>query len=289
MTTEETRAVSLVERVLVTTRERILNGTYAPGSRLRLHKIAEEAGVSLIPAREALRVLEAERLVITVPNKGARVAELSLEDMRDLYAVRSTLEAEAVRTARQLSTEEADHLRSMLDEIQDAFGAGDEAKVMRIHRQFHFGLYERSDSGSTPSATSGFPSPTATTAPMPSTAAWSLLLNEATTNRPQQPSRTTFTPRRCFLNRRTPRHRSCNPSSRLSTPDSGGQEVQDHVDRLVDLLDVMAVPAALEDGQSSAQRFCDISGAGTVGAHVEWSQDVLGPHHHERRRRDSGE
>ena len=146
MTTEEKGAVSLVERVLVTTRERILNGTYAPGSRLRLHKIAEEAGVSLIPAREALRVLEAERLVVTVPNKGARVAELSLEDMRDLYAVRSTLEAEAVRTARQLSEDEADHLRSLLDEIQAAFAAGDEAKVMRIHRQFHFGLYERSDS-----------------------------------------------------------------------------------------------------------------------------------------------
>ncbi|MCH7899935.1 MAG: GntR family transcriptional regulator [Acidobacteria bacterium] len=50
--------VSLVDRALHTTRERILDGTYAPGSRLRLHSIAEESGVSLIPAREVLRILE---------------------------------------------------------------------------------------------------------------------------------------------------------------------------------------------------------------------------------------
>jgi DNA-binding GntR family transcriptional regulator len=43
--------VSLADRALHTTRERILDGTYAPGSRLRLHGIAEETGVSLIPAR----------------------------------------------------------------------------------------------------------------------------------------------------------------------------------------------------------------------------------------------
>ena len=43
--------VSLADRALHTVRERILDGTYAPGSRLRLHGIAEETGVSLIPAR----------------------------------------------------------------------------------------------------------------------------------------------------------------------------------------------------------------------------------------------
>lgn len=78
--------VSVADRALHTTRERILGGTYPPGSRLRLHGIAEETGVSLIPAR------------LTIPNKGAPVSELSIQDMRALYAVRITLESEAVRT-----------------------------------------------------------------------------------------------------------------------------------------------------------------------------------------------
>ena len=49
-----TPSTSLVEQVLVHTRQRILTGEYAPGSRLRLHTLAREAGVSLIPVREAL-------------------------------------------------------------------------------------------------------------------------------------------------------------------------------------------------------------------------------------------
>lgn len=143
---KEERNPSLVDRVLTRTRERILTGEYQPGARLRLNKLAQESGVSLIPVREALRVLEAERLVRTVPNKGATVTELSVEDMNDLYAVRMHLEAEALSSSKPLTPEEAASLEGLLNDIAAAGKAGDPARTMRLHRSFHFGLYERAES-----------------------------------------------------------------------------------------------------------------------------------------------
>lgn len=137
---------SLVDRVVVTTRERILSGEYEPGARLRLQQLAEESGVSLIPAREALRILEAERLVVTVPNKGARVADLSIEDMRDLYETRILLEAAALHSARPLSRKDADGLRQTLADMKVAHIADDQDTMLQLHRQFHFRLYAQTPS-----------------------------------------------------------------------------------------------------------------------------------------------
>jgi len=138
---------SLVDRVLHSTRERILRGEYAPGARLPLSQLAQDAGVSTIPVREALRVLEAERLVETVPHRGPSVAELSVEDLNDLYEVRMHLEPEAIAKSKPLAREEAALLEAMLEDIAVATGDGDHARAMELHRSFHFTLYERSESG----------------------------------------------------------------------------------------------------------------------------------------------
>ncbi len=137
---------SLVERVLAMTRERILSGVYPPGSRLRLQMLAKESGSSLIPVREALRVLEAERLVESIPNRGARVSPLSLDDMQDLYNVRILLETEAIRRARPIDSHEVAELTALLDDIQTASVADDVARVLDLHRQYHFALYGRTNS-----------------------------------------------------------------------------------------------------------------------------------------------
>jgi DNA-binding GntR family transcriptional regulator len=143
---DEGQAESLVDRAVNTTRHRILTGEYPPGSRLRLSQLAEETGVSLIPVREALRVLEAERLVCSVPNKGATVSELSIDDMNDLYAMRILLEGEAVASSTRLTKQEANSREALLVELEAAQEAGDAATTMRLHRDFHFGLYERTES-----------------------------------------------------------------------------------------------------------------------------------------------
>lgn len=138
--------VSLVDRVLKQTRERILAGEYPPGMSLKLQRLAEESGASLIPVREALRVLQAERLVIAVPNKGAHVAPLSLDDMRDLYATRILIEAEAVRTVRRLTKQEGAELKDLLKRLTESVSGGDHSETIRLHRQFHFAFYDKCES-----------------------------------------------------------------------------------------------------------------------------------------------
>lgn len=146
MTTLNGENSSLVERVLSMTRERILSGVYPPGSRLRLQMLAKESGASLIPVREALRVLETERLVESIPNRGARVAPLSLDDMQDLYSVRILLETEAVRHARPLDREEEAELTALLDDLKQASASDHIARVLELHRRYHFALYGRTES-----------------------------------------------------------------------------------------------------------------------------------------------
>jgi DNA-binding GntR family transcriptional regulator len=78
---------------------RIISGEQAPGSRLAETKLAELAGVSRSPVREALRILAGEGLVELVPRSGARVAHVGQEDVRQLYACRLLLEPPAVAIA----------------------------------------------------------------------------------------------------------------------------------------------------------------------------------------------
>ena len=78
---------------------RIVDGTYRPGDRLIELKIAREFGTSQGPVREALRELEALRLVETRTYRGTRVRALSGRELREGAEVRGLLEAEAARLA----------------------------------------------------------------------------------------------------------------------------------------------------------------------------------------------
>ena len=145
--TETVAEVNLVDRVYRSLRAGIVDGTYAPDTPLRLQALAKSNGVSLIPVREALRLLERERLVVATPNKGARVAPISLECLRDLYQVRKVVEAEALSLAApKLSASALSELRSVVIRMADLFATADKTGYLRLHRQFHFGIYEKSDS-----------------------------------------------------------------------------------------------------------------------------------------------
>jgi len=84
-------------RVLDNLRQAILDRKLAPGQRLIERELVELTGVSRTSIREALRELAAEGLVTTIPNKGTIVAQVSLEEARQLYQVRSVLEGLAGR------------------------------------------------------------------------------------------------------------------------------------------------------------------------------------------------
>lgn len=81
-----------VTRIHADLRERILSGACPPGAELSQVGLASELAVSRTPLREALRRLEAEKLVVTHANRGVSVAPISLRDAEDSYSVRLLVE-----------------------------------------------------------------------------------------------------------------------------------------------------------------------------------------------------
>jgi DNA-binding GntR family transcriptional regulator len=83
-------------------REAIMSGNLKPGQRLVERELCEMMGVSRPSIREALRALEADGLVNTVPHRGPVVSTISLEEARQLYAARAVLEGFAGRECARL-------------------------------------------------------------------------------------------------------------------------------------------------------------------------------------------
>lgn len=97
---------SLRGKVFTSIREAILDGTYQKGAVIRESAIAAELGVSRTPVREAIRQLELEGLVESIPNKETIVSGITEEDVQDIFMIRSRLEGLAGRKAAERITEE---------------------------------------------------------------------------------------------------------------------------------------------------------------------------------------
>lgn len=136
-------AVALRDDIVEAVRERIVSGELAPGTRLRERNLSEEFGVSRVPVREAILVLEQQRLVHTEPRVGATVTELTARDVAELFDVRLALEpltarlAAAHRTPEDLVRLEDDHRRSRAAAL-----AGDQREGSRANADFHAHLLE---------------------------------------------------------------------------------------------------------------------------------------------------
>lgn len=100
------RDLTAQDLVLSSMREAILTAALPPGMRLRQEKLAELFGTSRIPVREALRALEYEGLVTSLPRRGFTVTELDADDIEEVYDLRILLESHAVRLAVPLMTDE---------------------------------------------------------------------------------------------------------------------------------------------------------------------------------------
>lgn len=111
---------SLRERLYESLKEDILTNRYKPGEELQIDKLAEEFGVSSTPVREALVRLEGAGLVVLMPNRGAQVTTISLEDVENVWEVRRLLEPHAAQiAAERCELAEIDALyRKMLNIIE---------------------------------------------------------------------------------------------------------------------------------------------------------------------------
>lgn len=133
---------TMTEAATATIRHLILTGKLPPGMPLRLNHLAARLGMSVMPIREALRVLEAERLVSFRAHHGATVTELSADDVEEAYALREALEGLAARDGvRRMGEEELEAIRGWYARMAEASRAGDRDELVSCDQEFHRALF----------------------------------------------------------------------------------------------------------------------------------------------------
>lgn len=130
---------SIPGEIAAALREEILDGLQAPGAPLRQGHLAVRFGTSQAPIREAFRLLEAEGLVISAPNRGVRVAPLTIEEAEEIGGLRRALEPElAARAAGRAAAVDAGAARAAIAAMGEA---RDPAALMAANARFHDALY----------------------------------------------------------------------------------------------------------------------------------------------------
>jgi DNA-binding GntR family transcriptional regulator len=118
-------------------REAIFSHRWMPGSRIVEREVCEQTGASRTSVREALRQLETEGLVRTVPKRGLIVTVISAEEAQDMYELRVEMESFAVRLFCQRATEE--HIAALRDAMAEIEQAGaDDDYVRAVSANGHF-------------------------------------------------------------------------------------------------------------------------------------------------------
>jgi DNA-binding GntR family transcriptional regulator len=123
--------------VLQVLRERIARQDIAPGAKLREHELAAEFGVPRTRIREVFSSLESRGLIVRIPNRGAVVSRLELDQVFNLYDVRAVLEGLCVRQATENAPTET------WQEFVDLFGAPMDEFVRRSDFDSFLACYER--------------------------------------------------------------------------------------------------------------------------------------------------
>jgi DNA-binding GntR family transcriptional regulator len=134
--------LTLAESVAAQLRGLILDGTLPPGTPLRLAPLAQRLGVSVMPVRDALRLLEADRLVVVTPRRGSVVSPLSIEDAEEVYAVRVALESLCARhAAERLTDADVAMLEARFVDMEDAERRRDLRAFIEADHLYHSTLY----------------------------------------------------------------------------------------------------------------------------------------------------
>lgn len=128
---------SSVEKIVATLRHAIFKGTFLPGDQLREVALSRSLGVSRGSVREALRILSTEELVVHLPNKGASVRKLSLEEIDDIFLTRHILE---IKACECIPTAPDHLLQALVDSTVAYEGVADQDNPVTIadaHINYH--------------------------------------------------------------------------------------------------------------------------------------------------------
>lgn len=132
------RAAPLRADVVDALRKAIIEGRLAPGARLIERELIDMTGVSRTVIREALRQLESESIIETIPNKGPIVRRLTRAEAEDLYLIRSVLEGLAARMfVANASSGEIVALKDALDRTVVAYRDSTPDVILAVKNEFY--------------------------------------------------------------------------------------------------------------------------------------------------------
>lgn len=133
-TTEMPLSLQVAEKIRILIRKNEL----ASGERLSEQNLCNQLGVSRTPLREALRMLSSEGLVKISPNKGACVAEVSIEDVFHVFETMSILEGSCARlAAERISDADLAEMERLHGQLETFYRCNDPERYMRFNQKYH--------------------------------------------------------------------------------------------------------------------------------------------------------
>jgi DNA-binding GntR family transcriptional regulator len=134
---------TLAEWLAAQLRREIRSGELPGGTHLRQTEVAERFGVSSTPVREAFALLHRNGLLTSSPHRGVFVASPSLDDLRESFELRMTLEALATRLAvPRLAQEDIHMLQGLVDEMEPLSLEREYQRYFDLNEAFHDTIYE---------------------------------------------------------------------------------------------------------------------------------------------------
>lgn len=115
-----------------------MTGAIRPGEFIRMDETAVDLQVSVTPVREALLTLRGEGMVNLAPHRGYVVADLTRQDVEDIFWLQGVLAVElAVRIAKKVTPDQLDELTELNNELRVAVESGRPADVTAAEFEFH--------------------------------------------------------------------------------------------------------------------------------------------------------
>ncbi|SDF61030.1 GntR family transcriptional regulator [Sporomusa acidovorans] len=122
----------------------IMEGKLLPGSRLIQTEIAEQFGVSRLPVRDALKILEKREITLTIPRKGVIVRQVTVQEVKDLYELRLLLEGYAISVSlERIKAEDIDKAEKIIARQESIDQEEGFLELLDIDEQFHRILWSK--------------------------------------------------------------------------------------------------------------------------------------------------
>jgi len=146
MALSQIQPVSLREQVVEQIRTAIIEGRLRPNDHIVENVLTHQLGVSRTPVREALILLERDGLVVSHPHRGCFVRNFTVDDIEDIFTMRTTLENFAgERIMDRLVEADYLHLESLIEQQRKSIIAKDFKAVQTVDMSFHQYIVDKSN------------------------------------------------------------------------------------------------------------------------------------------------